>query len=386
MIPSLPVELSGERFRVAYRIRGTEHAALATARDICVEQTVEFPIGLLPTGDILDRIVGQIEGFEVLDGDHVRATIGYAVETVECDLTQLLNVVYGNYSLKPGVRAEWIELSEAMSRAFTGPRFGRLGVRSALGVPERPLLGSALKPMGLPSRALADLAYQMARGGIDLIKDDHGLANQPFARFEERVQCCADAVARANQETGQRSIYAPNVTASGDEVFRRARLAKAAGAGGLLIAPGLAGLGVMEELSRDDQIGLPILSHPAFQGSFVVDPDHGVSPFLIFGQIARLAGADASIFPSYGGRFAFSRDECHDIVAGTSVPMGKINASFPVPGGGMTLSRVPDLLGFYGAEAIFLIGGDLFQPGGTLVERCQAFRRSVESVRHVRLT
>src|SRR6185437_1387153 len=227
MIPIIPIELSGERFQVVYRIKGTEQAALATARDICVEQTVEFPVGLLPTGDIRDQIVGQIERFEMLDGSHARATIGYAIETTGHDLTQLLNVVYGNYSLKPGVRAEWIELPDSLSRAFPGPRFGRHGLRSSIGAQGRPLLGSALKPMGLPSSALADIAYQMARGGIDLIKDDHGLASQPFACFEDRVLSCADAVARANQETGERSIYVPNVTASGDEVFRRARLAKA---------------------------------------------------------------------------------------------------------------------------------------------------------------
>ena len=50
--------------------------------------------------------------------------------------------------------------------------------------------------MGLSATDLAELAYRFALGGIDLIKDDHGLTNQPFCPFEERVRRCAEAVAR----------------------------------------------------------------------------------------------------------------------------------------------------------------------------------------------
>ncbi len=379
MVPSVPIPLSRKRIRVVYRIRGDERVALATARDICVEQTVEFPLDHLPAGDIRDQIVGHLEEFQLVNESHARATISYPVEATGGDLTQLLNLIDGNYSLKPGVRAECVELPETLSEAFRGPRFGRDGLRSLLGVPSRPLLGSALKPLGLPSTALADLAYRMALGGIDLVKDDHGLANQPFASFDERVHQCADAVARANRETGGRCIYLANVTASGDEVIRRARLAKAAGAGGLLIAPGLAGFGTLEQLTRDDRVGLPVMSHPAFLGNLVGDAESGVSPFLLLGQIARLAGADASIFPGHGGRFAFSPDDCRSIVRGAIAPMGGIKPIFPVPAGGMTLPRLPELLDFYGPDTIFLIGGDLFRHGPSLVDACRAFRRFAES-------
>ena len=106
-----------------------------------------------------------------------------------------------------------------MLRSFRGPRFGRDGLRERLGVPTRPLLCTALKPLGLSPEGLAELAYRFALGGIDIIKDDHGLADQNFARFRDRVQRCAEAVARANRETGGRSIYVPNVTAPFDEIL-----------------------------------------------------------------------------------------------------------------------------------------------------------------------
>lgn len=308
--------------------------------------------------------------------------ISYAVETTGFELTQLLNVVFGNYSLKPGVRVEWLDLPTSLVRGIVGPRFGRAGLRARLGVSRRPLLCTALKPMGLPTDQLADLAYRLALGGIDVIKDDHGLANQPFSPFDERVHRCADAVARANQETGLACIYVPNVTAAGDATMRNARTARNAGAGGVLLSPGLAGLGMMSQLAADDGIDLPIFSHPAFLGSFITIPDQGIAPGVLFGQIARLAGADASIYPNYGGRFPLTREDCRAIADATIAPLADLAPIFPVPGGGMTLERVLELLEFYGHDVVLLIGGGLHQHGPDLVETCRAFRRLAETFEH----
>ncbi|MGH2523908.1 MAG: RuBisCO large subunit C-terminal-like domain-containing protein [Anaerolineales bacterium] len=380
MIPSVPIKLSGERFRVIYRLAGSEVEAREKAQGICLEQTVEFPADLVPEGDIRDHVVGQIEAFERVAEDRFQAVISYALETSGFDLPQLLNVIFGNTSLKPGVRVERLDLPESLLRAFKGPRFGRAGVRYRLDVPQRPLLCTALKPMGLPSQALAHLAYQFALGGIDIIKDDHGLADQPFAPFRERVLRCAEAVARANRETGLKCIYVPNVTGPADQVVPNARFAKEAGAGGLLISPGLAGFDTMRRMADDDRIALPIMSHPAWQGSFAIHPDQGISHYALFGQIARLAGADASIYPNYGGRFSFSRAECVSIVEGVATPMAGIKPIFPAPGGGMGLARVPEMLECYGREVIFLIGGGLHQHGSDLVENCRTFSRLVEKM------
>ena len=378
MHPTTSLDLSGERFAIVYRLAGGEAEAAAKARDICLEQTVEFPEALVPDGAIREQILGRIESMQALDAIHYEARISYAVETSGFELLQLLNVIFGNTSLKPGVRVERLELSPGILRAFKGPRFGRVGLRARLDVPERPLLCTALKPMGLSVDALADLAYQFALGGIDIVKDDHGLADQPFAPYRERVQRCAEAVERANRQTGRRCIYMPNITAPVDVIVEQARFARAAGAGGMLIAPGLAGLDTMRQLADDDHLDLPIMSHPALQGSFVTSPDSGIAHYALFGQIARLAGADASIYPNYGGRFSFSPAECHSIVEGTAVPMGSIKPIFPTPGGGMSLARVAEMRQIYGDDVIFLIGGGLHTHGPDLVENCRYFRSLVE--------
>jgi ribulose-bisphosphate carboxylase large chain len=370
---------SSERFSVTYHLFGSEKEARAKAEDICIEQTVEFPADEVPDGIIRDHVFGRIELFERIDQERFKAVISYAVEIVAGELTQFLNVVFGNSSIKPGIRVEHLDLPESLLRCFIGPRFGREGLRRLLNIPKRPLLSTALKPMGLSSQELADLAYQFSLGGMDLIKDDHGLTDQSCSPFDERIKRCAEAVQKGNQETGQRALYIANITASHHEVKRRARMAKDAGAGGLMAAPGLIGFDLMRELADDDSISLPILTHPALQGSFVIGKS-GMSHGVIFGQLARLAGADATIFPNFGGRFSFSREECREIADATSAPMGHLKAIFPSPGGGMNIDKVPEMIGTYGRDLIFLIGGGLFKHGPDLVENCRYFRKTVEKM------
>ncbi len=369
--------LCGERFRVRYRLTGDAREARARAEDICIEQTIEFPAALVTGGDIRGQIFGRIESLEPAGANVHIATISYAVETSGFELPQLLNVIFGNTSIKPGVRVERLALSPRLLAAFRGPRFGVAGIRRLVGAPKRPLLATALKPMGLPAATLADIAYRFALGGMDLIKDDHGLANQSFTPFHERVERCAEAVARANRETGGQCLYLPNITGPFEAIMENARFAKQAGAGGFLVSPGLVGLDTLRRLADDDSLALPIMSHPALQGSFVTSDDSGMAHEVIFGQIARLAGADATIFPNYGGRFAFTREQCRAIAEACAEPMGGFPAILPTPGGGMDLARIPDMLDTYGRDVVFLIGGALHQ-GGDITANTHRFRELVE--------
>ncbi len=374
------LQLSGERFAVRYRLAGSEAEARQRAREITVEQTIEFPVELVAPGDIHDHVLGRIERFQpAATGEGWEVVVSYAVEIAGTELTQLVNVVFGNISLIPGIRLERLELSPSLWKRFRGPRFGRRGLREMFDAPERPLLATAIKPMGLSAADLAGFAHRFALGGIDIVKDDHGLTDQSFGRYRERLERCVEQIALANRKTGGRSIFMPNVTADGDDVFERARLAREVGAGGLLVAPGLVGFDTVRALAEDDSINLPILSHPSYQGAFVVGRESGISHYALFGQLARLAGADGSVYPNYGGRFAFTRDDCRSIAEGTAVEMGDVRPIFPAPGGGMSLDKVPDMLATYGRELIFLIGGALHR-GEDLVETSAYFRRLAEEM------
>jgi ribulose-bisphosphate carboxylase large chain len=420
IFPPTSLSLSGDRFTVIYRLAGADETDVrAKIKGICLEQTVELPEELLADDDIRAGLVGRLESLRQLDAGsgypenfspgledletevikknppisksrptpetinlsgqlHFEAAISYAIETTGFELPQLLNVMFGNTSMQPYIRVERLELPASLLQAFKGPRFGRAGLRKLVNAPERPLLCTALKPMGLPAKDLADLAYQFALGGIDLIKDDHGLANQPFHPFHERVRRCAAAVNEANQQTGSRCLYAPNITAPAHQIVERAFFAKEAGSGAVMLIPGLAGLDTLRLLAEDDRFGLPVISHPAYWGSYVTNPWQGLSHHVAYGQLPRLAGADATIFVNYGGRFSFSPEACQGIVKGASQPLGHLKASFPIPGGGMTLARLPEMLQFYGREVIFLMAGGLYAHGPDLMETCRQFRALVD--------
>jgi ribulose-bisphosphate carboxylase large chain len=380
IFPPTSLPLSGDRFTVIYRLAGADELDVrAKIKGICLEQTVELPEELLPDDDIRAEIVGRLESLQRLETNYFEAAISYAIESSGFELPQLLNVTFGNTSLQPHIRVERLELPASLLQAFKGPRFGRVGLRKLVNAPARPLLCTALKPMGLPVKDLAHLAYQFALGGIDLIKDDHGLANQPFHPFHERVRQCAAAVNEANQQTGYHCLYVPNITAPAHQIVERAFFAKEAGAGAVMLIPGLAGLDMLRLLVEDDSFGLPVISHPAYWGSYVTSSRQGVSHEVTYGQLPRLAGADATIFVNYGGRFYFSQKDCRRIVKGTEDLLGQLKPIFPIPGGGMTLARLPEMLQFYGHEVIFLIAGGLYAQGPDLVENCRQFRALVDS-------
>jgi ribulose-bisphosphate carboxylase large chain len=371
-----------DRFAAWYRLTGDEAEARGKAEDLCLEQTVECPADILPKGFIPDQVVGHLVSLKKSSTPGMPAydaLVSFLNDTTGGELTQLLNVLYGNISLKKGFRLSRLEDGGILWAGFKGPRFGREGLRKLLGIPHRPLLSTAIKPMGLQPEELALLAGRFAAGGIDIIKDDHGLANQPFAAFAERAERCAEAVRKGSAASGRRALYAPNVTSSADELLKRAKFAKEFGAGALLVCPGLAGFDSMRLLAEDESLGLPILAHPAFLGSFVTSPDNGISPYALFGQIMRLAGADASIFPHSGGRFGFSLEECREVADGSQAPMSGLKSIFPAPGGGMSLKRIPELLKFYGNEVMFLVGGDLLRNSAEIEKNCELYRKLVET-------
>jgi len=376
MIEPTALMLSGERIEAIYEFHGDVTEAEARANALRVEQTIEFPADLVPDDDIQRYIVGRIESIDVVDSGLVSAVVSYAVETTGFELPQLLNVLWGNSALLPGIRLADFTLPPSLLERFPGPSFGVSGLRELFDAPQRPLLATALKPMGLSSERLAATAHDLALGGMDMIKDDHSLANQPFAPFVERVQRCAEAVAKANERTGYNCVYMPSVNAPFDLLEERVEAAIAAGAGALLVLPGITSWDQMRYLAT--KVDVPIMGHPAFLGSYSASPTNGIAHGKLYGTLMRLAGADLSVYPNYGGRFSFSRQECRDIAKALGEPLGDLAPAFPSPGGGMTLDRVQEIVEFYGNDVALLIGGDLHR-GDNLAKTAADFREAVSA-------
>ena len=93
-----------------------------------------------------------------------------------------------------------------------------------------------------------------------------------------------------------------------------------------------------------------------------------------------MAGADAVIFPNYGGRFSLSVEECVSIANAGKEPMGTMKPVFPCPAGGMQLDRVSDMVKNYGKDVMMLIGGGLFSCGEDLAANCRRFADTVAAL------
>lgn len=363
-----PLGSDPSRLYVRYAVSGD---VPAVAEAIRVEQTIEFPADLAADW-IQQEVVGRVEE-QTAD----QVVISFASGVYAGGLGQFLNVLWGNVSLFEGVRVVEVKLPTPEHLGLRGPRFGGVGLRGLLGIASRPLLATALKPMGSSPDELAAIAGVLAETGIDLIKDDHSLGDQPWATWRERVARCAEAVRAANDRAGTAARYLPSLNVPAHEVFVRAHEAKELGAGGLLVLPGITGFDTMRALADDDALDLPIMSHPSMLGSHVVNPGQGLDHGILLGLVNRLAGADASVFPNYGGRFGFSVEQCAEIRDECAAPRGGIATTLPTPGGGMTLERVPEILELFGREVVLLIGGALHR--GDLRANASALREAVEA-------
>ncbi len=346
--------------RAVYRLAplGGDDVASFTARALALarESTLEVPVGVA-SASIEGGLLGRVIGVEPDADGAATARIDYPAAVLDGSLPQLLNVLHGNVSLLPGVRLVDATLPESVLEAFAGPRFGIGGIRDRLDAHDRPLVAVALKPVGLQTSELAELAAAFARAGVDVIKDDHGVTDQAPSRFSDRVGAVAKAVAEANAATGGRTAYYVNVTGPVDTMGERVEQAAEVGCGGVLVAPGLVGLDTMRALA-DAEPALPVMAHPS-RGDVGPGRDSGVSPEVWYGLLYRLAGADAVVYVNAGGRFAWSIDTCQGLNRRLRAPLGRLRASFPVPAGGVSASDAPSWFERYGTDTLLLIGGSL---------------------------
>lgn len=355
-----------------YRIRAPRDQLPEIARRLALEQSVEVAAEVVTDPFVRDNIVGRVAALHAADGDSHLAAIRLAMATTGFDVAQTLNMLFGNASLHANVELVDVDFPPEFLTHFTGPRHGIDGLRRRLEIPRRPLTCAALKPQGLSSEALAALCYTFGANGVDVVKDDHGLADQSYAPFAKRVAACQRAIARAERESGRPHVYAPSLVGSPRALVEQARIARAEGVGAVLLAPALIGMPVFHELV-DAHLDVPVIAHPAYAGAA------RVAPPLLLGKLFRWLGADAVIFPNFGGRFAYSRDECAQIAANGRGDWAGYHRALPVPAGGLAVERVAELVHFYGPDMMLLIGGALLADGDRLPERTRAFVAATEA-------
>lgn len=367
---------SGSTFYAQYRFFADNLSdAGLEAEKIALEQTAELPPDTVP--EKLKRFIGKVSELKQVSDYRWQAKIDYREELVSGDPVQFLNVLFGNISIKPGVQITDLDRN-FLKELLPGPAFGINGIRSILDANKRPLSCTALKPTGSSPSELAKMAEAFTEGGIDIIKDDHGLANQPAANFEARVKQCTKAIRAGEQISGKKTLYFPNITGPASELFKKIKIAQNLGADGLLISPQLTGLNTLADIVRSET-DFPVMAHPAFSGPYTIHKNSGFMPSVYFGLLWRALGADCIIYPNAGGRFSYTLQQCMDINRECRSQDFDMAASFPVPAGGINRNSLNDWMKDYGRDTIFLIGGSLYQHPEGLKTAAKEFQKTLES-------
>ena len=112
--------------------------------------------------------------------------------------------------------------------AFDGPAANIADLWRILGRPEidgGPIIGTIIKPkLGLRPQPFADACHAFWKGG-DFVKNDEPQGNQIFAPLKDTIRAVADAMARAQDETGEAKLFSANITADDPaEILARAHV------------------------------------------------------------------------------------------------------------------------------------------------------------------
>jgi ribulose-bisphosphate carboxylase large chain len=356
---------------VTYHVRSDARSIDERARAIAVEQSVEMPVAAITDDYVRREIIGRVTAIAEVSSGLFAVEIALAGATVAHDAGQLINMLFGNTSLHADVLLADVELPPDLVTSFAGPRHGLSGVRQRVGAQKRALTCSALKPQGLPAAKLAELARRFAEGGIDYIKDDHGLADQAFSPFAARVDAIAAALADVARQSGHAVRYVPSLSGDLDDMRNQIAVAREAGIDTVMAAPMIMGFANFHRLVRENP-DIAFFAHPTMAGTAIAPP-------LLLGKLFRMLGADAVIFPNHGGRFGYSRETCSHLATTARADWHGLRPSVPVPAGGMTRDRVGEMLDFYGVDIMLLIGGALLEAGERLAEATQAFVAQVRS-------
>lgn len=297
------------------------------------------------------------------------------------NIPQILSSVAGNiFGMKSvrNLRLADIHIPKGLAKVFKGPKFGIQGVRNILGVKERPLVGTIVKPkLGLETEDHAKVAYKAWVGGCDIVKDDENLSNQGFNPFLKRIIKTLEMRKKAEEETGEKKVYMPNVTAETEEMLRRMKFVEDNGGKYAMVDLITCGFSSLQTL-RERDFNLVLHAHRAMHAAFTRNKKHGIS-MMVVAKLARLAGVDqihvgTVIGKMEGGKEVIGiaewlRNEFHDL-----------KTVFPVCSGGLHPAHIPKLIEMLGKDIVIQAGGGIHGHRMGTEAGAKAMRQAVDSV------
>ncbi|MFH1006735.1 MAG: RuBisCO large subunit C-terminal-like domain-containing protein [Candidatus Latescibacterota bacterium] len=306
--------------------------------------------------------------------------IAYPEINFGSQIPMLLSTVIGNISMSGRLKLIDLKFSDAFLNGFVGPKFGIEGIRNLLGVTDRPLLNNMIKPCtGYTPEVGAKLFYQAATGGVDIVKDDELISDPVYNRMEDRVRLYMAKAKQVYEETGEKTLYTVNITNTAQKALDNAKRAVDLGANALMINYLTCGYSVLQSLSEDPAINVPILAHLDFAGTMYQSHYSGLSSHLILGKLVRLAGADMIVYPSPYGKFNFFREKHLQIASALTYELGRIKSVLPGPGGGIHNGVVHTLVEEMGTDCMIACGGAVHGHPMGAVAGARALRQVIDA-------
>lgn len=183
----------------------------------------------------------------------------------------------------------------SMLEQYDGPSYTLDDMKKYLGIKNRPVLGTIVKPkMGLTSAEYAEVCYDFWKGGGDFVKNDEPQANQDFCPYDKMVLHVKEAMDKAVKETGKKKVHSFNVSAADyDTMIERCEMIRDAGfedgSYAFLIDGITAGWMAVQTLRRRYP-DVFIHFHRAMHGAFT-RPENPIGfSVLVLSKFARLAG------------------------------------------------------------------------------------------------
>ncbi len=285
--------------------------------------------------------------------------VAFPMANMGDSLPMMLSTIFGNISASGMLKFIDCAFPKKYIEKFQGPKFGVEGIREVLGVKDRPLLNAMIKPnIGWTPEEGAEIFYNAAKGGVDIIKDDELMpADESFCSLKERVTRFMEKEKQVFEETGERTLYSVNITDSVDKIKDNAYRAIEYGANSIMLNVYTAGHGALKMLADDPNINVPILAHVDFVGAYASSTYTGISAPLIIGKITRLAGGDFQINGHPWGKFPIAYKTFYRSFKFFTQPWWNIKPMMYACSGGTTQLAVRNCVDALGTDIILAAGG-----------------------------
>jgi ribulose-bisphosphate carboxylase large chain len=309
--------------------------------------------------------------------------IAYPIELFELgNMPNILSSIAGNvFGLDEitNLRLTNIYFPKEIIKSFKGPKYGLVGVRKTLGVKNRPLIGTIIKPkIGLVTADHSDVAYEAWLGGCDIVKDDENLASQRFNPFEDRVVDTLEKRDKVREETGEKKAYIINVTAELEEMKRRAEFIVDHGGRFMMIDIITTGWSALQSI-RNMNYDLVIHAHRAGHAAFTKSQVHGIKMSAI-AKVSRILGVDQLHIGAIIGKMSETLEEVMDNREAVMGDMYGLKRVFPIASGGLHPGSIPKLIQYFGNDVIIQAGGGIHgHPKGSY-KGAIAMRQAVDAV------